>query len=78
LVGEFDDSGLMYAFGEEGKGIFPAPTVFEEAFQKRYGVEVAGRLKSVRQHFYAISVDRRHPHPAVMAIIRAAQNDIFG
>jgi LysR family transcriptional activator of nhaA len=77
LVAEFDDSALMYAFGEEGKGIFPSPTVFEAEFRKRYNVLVVGRVPTVRQHFYAISVDRRIQHPAVMAIVKAARQAIF-
>ncbi len=77
LVAEFDDSALMYAFGEEGKGIFPSPSVFEAEFRRRYKVQVVGRVKSVRQQFYAISVDRRIQHPAVMAIVKAARQEIF-
>ena len=78
VVAEFDDSALMYAFGEEGTGIFPSPTVFEEEFARRYHVQVVGRVKSVRQHFYAISVDRRLQHPAVLAIVTAARQEVFG
>ncbi|MDQ3264214.1 MAG: transcriptional activator NhaR [Myxococcota bacterium] len=77
VVAEFDDTGLMYAFGEEGKGIFPAPSVFEEEYRRRYRVQVVGRMSTVRQHFYAISVDRRIQHPAVMAIVNAARQEIF-
>ncbi len=77
LVAEFDDSALMYAFGEEGRGIFPTPTVFEGEFRKRYGVQVVGRLPKVVQQFYAISVDRRLQHPAVLAIVNAARQAIF-
>jgi LysR family transcriptional activator of nhaA len=77
LVAEFDDSALMYAFGEEGQGIFPSPTVFDDEFCRRYNVRVAGRVKSVRQQFYAISVDRRLNHAAVAAIIKGARQDVF-
>lgn len=77
LIAEFDDSALMYAFGEEGKGIFPSPTVFEGEFRKRYNVQVVGRIPTVRQQFYAISVDRRIQHPAVAAIVKAARQAIF-
>jgi len=77
LVAEFDDSALMYAFGEEGQGFFPAPTVFEDEFRRRYNVEVAGRLKNVRQQFYAISVDQRLHHPAVAAVVTKARQDVF-
>ena len=63
VVAEFDDSALMYSFGEEGQGIFPSPTVFEAEFRRLYNVEVVGHVKNVRQQFYAISVDRRNPAP---------------
>ncbi len=77
VVGEFDDSALMYAFGETGKGVFPSPTVFEAEFQRLYKVEAVGHVKALKQQFYAISVDRRLHHPAVKAIIEAAQREIF-
>jgi LysR family transcriptional activator of nhaA len=77
LIGEFDDSALMYAFGEEGKGIFPAPAVFEREFRDRYNARVVGHLPAVRQHFYAISADRRIQHPAVAAIVKAARQAVF-
>ncbi|MDB4982978.1 MAG: Transcriptional regulator [Myxococcales bacterium] len=77
VVAEFDDSALMYAFGEEGQGIFPSPTVFEDEFRRRYKVAVVGRVESVRQQFYAISVDKRINHPGVIAIVKAARQEIF-
>jgi LysR family transcriptional activator of nhaA len=77
LVAEFDDSALMYAFGEQGQGVFPSPTVFDDEFRRRYNVRVVGRVKSVRQQFYAISVDRRLHHPAVAAIVQAARHEVF-
>ena len=77
VVGEFDDSAMMFAFGHEGKGIFPAPTLFEAEFRRLYNVDVVGHVKGLRQHFYAISVDRRIQHPAVLAIIKAARKEVF-
>ncbi len=77
LLAEFDDSALMYAFGEDGKGIFPVPTVFEETLRGRYGAAVVGRAEKVRHHFYAISVDRRIQNPAAAAIIAAAPREVF-
>jgi LysR family transcriptional activator of nhaA len=77
LVAEFDDSALMYAFGEQGQGFFPAPTVFETEFRRRYSVEIVGRVKRVQQQFYAISVDQRLHHPAVAAIVKAARQEVF-
>jgi LysR family transcriptional activator of nhaA len=77
LIAEFDDTALMYAFGEQGRGFFPAPTVFEDEFRRGYGVRVLGRAKAIRQQFYAISVDQRLHHPAVIAIVKTARQDLF-
>ncbi len=72
IAGEFEDSALMKAFGEQGEGIFPGPTLIESDIQARYGVSVVGRTDRVRETFYAISTERRVTHPAVLAITRAA------
>jgi LysR family transcriptional activator of nhaA len=77
VVAEFDDSALMYSFGEAGRGIFPSPTGFEAEFSRRYKVEVVGQVKSVRQQFHAISVDRKNQHPAVLAILKGARRGLF-
>lgn len=77
LIAEFDDTALMYAFGEQGRGFFPSPTVFDDEFRRRYAVRVVGRAKPIRQQFYAISVDQRLHHPAVIAIVRAARQELF-
>jgi hypothetical protein len=36
-----------------------------------------GRAKSLCQQFYAILVDRRIQHPAVVGIIKAARQELF-
>ena len=77
LVAEFDDSALMHSFGKEAIGVFPAATVFEADLRRLYKLDVVGHVPALRQSFYAISVDRRIHHPAVMAIINAAQLDVF-
>jgi LysR family transcriptional activator of nhaA len=77
VIGEFDDSALMKAFGEAGTGIFPAPTVTEDEVCRQYGVRVLGRTRDVTQQFFAISVQRRLTHPAVVAISEAAHKELF-
>lgn len=72
IVGEFDDSALMQAFGEAGAGIFPAPSVLSEQMARQHAVRCLGEAASVIQHFYAISVERRITHAATRAISRAA------
>lgn len=77
MVAEFDDSALAKDFAKEGVGIFAAPAVIESELRKHYGVSVVGRAPSVRQQFFAISVERKIKHPAVAAICEAARKDIF-
>lgn len=72
IVGEFDDSALMKAFGEAGVGIFPTPALIADDVCRQHGVRCLGTAESVRESFYAISVERRLTHPAVRAISGAA------
>jgi len=77
IVGEFDDSALMKAFGQTGVGVFIAPTPIAEEVQKQYGVVVIGQTDEVREQFYAISVERKISHPAVAAITEMAREWLF-
>lgn len=77
IVGEFEDTALMKVFGQDGIGLFPAPTVIEEEVCRQYKVRVIGRTDDVRERYYAISVERRLKHPAVLAICEAARDKMF-
>lgn len=75
-VAEIEDSAVLKVFGQRGLGLFAAPTAVEAEVRRQYAVRVVGRI-DVRERFYAISVERRLTHPAVVAITRAAQRDVF-
>jgi LysR family transcriptional activator of nhaA len=77
IVGEFADSALLKSFAAAGVGIFAAPTVVEDDVRKMYEVAVVGREPSIRERFYAISVEKRLKHPAVVAISQAAKTRLF-
>ena len=78
VVGEFEDSALLQVFGQTGAGLFAAPSVIEAEVRRQYGVHVVGRVETVRERFYAISVERKLKHPAVVAISEAARQKLFG
>jgi LysR family transcriptional activator of nhaA len=59
MIAEFDDSALMKAFGQDGAGIFIAPAAIEAEVEWQYQVAAIGRVDEVKEHFYAISVERR-------------------
>jgi LysR family transcriptional activator of nhaA len=77
VVGTFEDSALLDAFGQAGVGLFAMPAAIEAEARRRYRVRVVGRLDSVRQRFYAITVERRLRNPAVIAISERARA-LFG
>jgi LysR family transcriptional activator of nhaA len=77
VAAEFDDSALLKTFGREGVGLFPAPLAIRKEIERQYGVRLIGEVPNVKERFYAISVERRLRHPAVIAISTAAKQDLF-
>ncbi|WP_282385434.1 transcriptional activator NhaR [Pseudomonas atacamensis] len=77
IVGEFDDSALMQAFGQSGSGIFIGPSVIAEEVKRQYGVELIGQTDAVSESFYAISVERKVKHPGIVAITEGARRELF-
>jgi LysR family transcriptional regulator, transcriptional activator of nhaA len=77
VAGTFEDSALLDAFGQAGAGLFAMPAAIEVELRRQYRVRVVGRLDSVRQRFYAITVERKLRNPAVIAISERARA-LFG
>ncbi|HJV91847.1 MAG TPA: transcriptional activator NhaR [Azonexus sp.] len=73
VVGEFDDTALMAAFGQAGVGVFPVPTIAVEEFLAAGELAVVGRIEEVQVSYFAISVERRLTHPCVLAVTQSAQ-----
>jgi LysR family transcriptional regulator, transcriptional activator of nhaA len=73
IVAEFEDSALLKVFGSRGLGLFVAPSVITSELQREYDVKSLGRVGNIRERFYAISLDRKLKHPAVVAISEAAR-----
>ncbi len=74
IVGEFEDSALMKVFGESGGFVYPAPTVIESHIRRQHGGQRIGVVPDVREHFYAVTSERRMRHPAVVAVSEAAKS----
>lgn len=77
IIGDFDDSALMQAFGQSGSGIFIAPSVIADEVCRQYGVELIGQTDAVIESFYAISVERKVKHPGILAITEGARRELF-
>lgn len=77
VIGEFEDSATLKAFGQEGHGLFPGSTVIEREICHQYRVQIIGRLDTIKQKFYAISVERRLKHPVVMTLFDTARREVL-
>ncbi|MDP1735447.1 MAG: transcriptional activator NhaR [Sulfuritalea sp.] len=77
IVGEFDDSALMKAFGEAGAGVFPAPAASVTDVRAHYKVVSLGETEDLRERFFLISAERRLTHPAARAVSEHARAGLF-
>lgn len=77
IVGEFDDSALMKVFGQEGAGIFIAPSAIQTEVESQYHAVCIGSSDEVKERFYAISVERKILHPVVVDIMKTARESLF-
>ena len=67
----------MKTFGQAGAGLFVAPAAIESQVRELYKVTRVGQPKAITERFYAISIERRLKHPAVVAISAAARDKVF-
>jgi LysR family transcriptional activator of nhaA len=77
IVGEFDDSALMKAFGEAGAGVFPTPAASVPDVVAHYQVVSLGETNEIRERFFLISAERRLTHPAARAVSEHARAGLF-
>lgn len=73
IVGEFEDSALLAAFGRSGMGAFPASRWMREELLKDPAVRLLGETPELVEHFYLISAERRIHHPLVQKLLAAAK-----
>lgn len=78
IVGEFDDSALLKAFGQAGAGLFVAPTAIAGYISDQFAVKPIGVIDTITEQLYAITTERRLTHPAIVAISQSARTEVFG
>ncbi len=78
VVGEFEDSALLMVFGLRGSGVFPSTMAVAKDVEEHYKLKAIGEASGVRERLYAVTVERRIKHPAVVAICDAAKSSVFG
>jgi LysR family transcriptional activator of nhaA len=77
IVAEFDDSALLKVFAQDGLGVFAGPEAIADEIATQYGVEPIGRVPSVKERFYLVTMQRRVENPAVRALLDYARSELF-
>lgn len=75
IVGEFDDSALIFEFGKSGSGIFAIPSLVEGEIRRQHDLVRVGRVDEVRRQLFAVGQQGRFNHPAVVALIAQARGE---
>ncbi len=78
VIAEFEDSALLKSFAPRAGTLFAAPSVIAEQIQETYKVSRIGRAESIRERFYAISLERKVKHPAVVSLLESAHDWLSG
>jgi LysR family transcriptional regulator, transcriptional activator of nhaA len=73
VVAEIDDAATLRALGAMGLGLFPVRTALRGEVQDGLGARAVGPLLGLREHYVAISPERRVKHPAVAAMLEVAR-----
>ena len=69
VVAEIEDSGLIKAFGQEGRGVFVMPDALRDDVAKQYGVTVIGRVGEIETRVFAIVGKGFENHIAVQKLL---------
>ena len=77
VVAEAEDTALLTAFAADGMGLMVVPEVIADLIGRRYRLVRCGAIPGLDDRYYAISVEKRLVHPAVLAIRDAARDRLF-
>lgn len=75
--GEFDDAGMMRAFGANGHGLFPVRAALAAEVEDAHGAVPVGVIEGVRERYYAVSTERRARHPVLVALLQSARQRLL-
>lgn len=77
IVGEFEDNAMLNTFGRNGMGLFFGSSAMAHDIEEQLGAVLVGDAPELREHFYAISNERKIRHPAIEAILSAVHSGLF-
>ena len=74
IVGEFEDSALLAAFGRSGMGAFPASLLSKKELLADPSIVQIGESPDLVEAFYLISAERKIQHPLVQRMLDGLKN----
>ena len=77
VIHEFEDSAVLKVFGQAGEGMIVVPSAVSSDVAAQYSLKPIARIPEIVERFYAISVERRLKHPAVVTIAESAKRRLF-
>jgi len=69
IVAEIEDSGLLKAFGQEGRGVFAMPSAVGAEVERQYEVRCVGTVESVESRVFALTTAVGETSPAVRSLL---------
>ncbi|MFZ5440268.1 MAG: LysR family transcriptional regulator [Myxococcota bacterium] len=72
VVAEVDDSALLKALAAAGHGLIAAPSLVADELHRYFGLTLTYEL-STKVSYRVVTLDPRHRHPAVQALVEAAR-----
>ena len=67
---------MIKIMGKAGVGVFPVTAVIRQEVQNMYRVETIAKIPGATERFYALSVERKIKHPAVLVISDVARKKL--
>ncbi|QEG36333.1 LysR family transcriptional regulator [Bythopirellula goksoeyrii] len=74
VKGEFADSAMLKIAGRHGVGLFAIPTSILEEVKAIYGLREVGIAAGIKEQSYAVTVEKKLKHPAVVEILEHARS----
>lgn len=77
IAGDFDDSALIKAFGQNGAGVFTCPTAIEAEVAKQYAVRSIGRADDLCERYYLITRAKQLERGLLESVLQRARTQLF-
>ncbi|MDF0533746.1 transcriptional activator NhaR [Shewanella yunxiaonensis] len=76
ILGEFDDAAMMKAFGYFGRGIFVAPSIYQQDILN-HNVRLLGATLDIKEEYHVMFAERMIQHPAVKCLLETDFEVLF-